>query len=91
MKWSEFMPTYEYLCNKCNLQFEKFQQITEDPIKKCPSCAGPAERLISAGAGIIFKGSGFYTTDYRSSSYKTATDKEKSKDTKEKKVKKSEN
>lgn len=59
------MPTYEYRCKKCGYQFEKFQQITAEPLKKCPECGGAVERLISGGAGIIFKGSGFYETDYK--------------------------
>ena len=63
------MPTYDYECKKCGI-FEKFQRITAEPIKKCPECGGPIRRLIGAGAGVIFKGSGFYATDYRSESYK---------------------
>jgi len=67
------MPTYEYVCRKCEHRFERFQSITAKPIRKCPSCGkAGAQRLVSAGAGIIFKGSGFYETDYRSDSYKTA-------------------
>src|SRR5580658_10537900 len=64
------MPTYEYKCNKCGHRFEKFQSIMAGPIKKCPECGKNAvERLISAGGGLIFKGSGFYITDYRDASY----------------------
>ena len=63
------MPTYEYECKKCG-QFDLFQRITEAKLKKCPTCKGPVKRLLGAGAGIIFKGSGFYQTDYRSDSYK---------------------
>ena len=63
------MPTYEYECKKCG-QFDKFQRITEPKLKKCPTCKGPVKRLLGAGSGIIFKGSGFYQTDYRSDSYK---------------------
>lgn len=60
------MPTYEYECQDCGYQFELFQKITAAPIKKCPKCKkDKAKRLISAGAGIIFKGSGFYQTDYK--------------------------
>ncbi len=59
------MPTYEYRCKKCNHEFEEFQSITADPIKICPRCEGRVERLISAGNGLIFKGSGFYITDYK--------------------------
>ena len=65
------MPTYEYLCSSCGHKFEKFQSITAAPIKKCPHCGkNTAQRLIGTGAGVIFKGSGFYTTDYRSEGYK---------------------
>ena len=71
------MPTYEYECEKCGI-FERFQSITADPIKKCPECDGPVRRLIGAGSAVIFKGSGFYATDYRSESYKQDAKKEKS-------------
>lgn len=65
------MPTYEYLCSNCEHAFEKFQSITANPLKKCPECGKmKLQRLIGTGAGIIFKGSGFYQTDYRSESYK---------------------
>jgi len=65
------MPTYEYICNNCQHQFEQFQSIKARPIRKCPECGKlSVQRLIGAGAGIIFKGSGFYQTDYRSESYK---------------------
>ena len=65
------MPTYEYRCNACEHEWEDFQPITSKPTKKCPECKkNKAERLISAGGGIIFKGTGFYETDYRSESYK---------------------
>jgi len=65
------MPTYEYACKECEHQFEQFQSITARPIRKCPECGKmKLQRLIGAGAGIIFKGSGFYQTDYRSESYK---------------------
>lgn len=70
------MPTYEYKCTKCKYTFERFQNITEPPYKECPECKGPVKRLIGTGSGIIFKGSGFYTTDYRSQSYKEAAKKE---------------
>ena len=67
------MPTYEYVCRKCEHRFERFQSITAKPVRKCPNCGkSSVQRLVSAGAGIIFKGSGFYETDYRSDSYKTA-------------------
>jgi len=64
------MPTYQYKCNKCDYRFEEFQLITEAPISKCPQCGGDVERLITGGAGFLFKGSGFYITDHRSESYK---------------------
>jgi len=65
------MPTYDYICDKCQHQFEQFQSITAKPLRKCPKCSKAGlQRLIGAGAGIIFKGSGFYQTDYRSESYK---------------------
>ena len=70
------MPTYEYECEKCGHTFERFQSIKDEPVKKCPECGAPVRRLISAGAGIIFKGSGFYATDYRSESYKREARKE---------------
>ena len=64
------MPTYDYACRACGHRFEEFQSISADPLKKCPACKkAKLERLIGAGAGIIFKGSGFYETDYRSASY----------------------
>jgi len=64
------MPTYEYECEKCHHQFEQLQKITDEPIKTCPVCGGEVKRLISGGGGFLFKGNGFYTTDYRSESYK---------------------
>ena len=65
------MPTYEYKCSNCGHAFEKFQSITAAPIKKCPACGkNTAKRLIGTGAGLIFKGRGFYITDYRSEGYK---------------------
>lgn len=59
------MPTYEYECKKCGHRFDRFQPITAAPIKTCPKCRGRVARLLSGGAGIIFKGSGFYQTDYK--------------------------
>lgn len=59
------MPTYEYECLKCGHRFEKFQNMKDEPLKICPKCKGKLRRLIGAGAGIIFKGSGFYATDYK--------------------------
>lgn len=66
------MPTYDYICDACGHRFEKFQSITAAPIRKCPACRkSKVRRLIGTGAGLIFKGSGFYITDYRSDSYKS--------------------
>ena len=71
------MPTYDYLCDSCGHGFERFQSITAHPLRKCPKCGkNRLKRLIGTGAGIIFKGSGFYETDYRSESYKEARKKE---------------
>ncbi|MFA7157767.1 MAG: FmdB family zinc ribbon protein [Kiritimatiellia bacterium] len=64
------MPTYEYECKKCDRVFEVFQSITAAPLRQCPKCKGKVRRLIGRGSGIIFKGSGFYQTDYRSEHYK---------------------
>ena len=63
------MPTYDYRCDGCGHRFESFRPMT-DPEASCPICGKPAERLISAGAGFLFKGSGFYITDYRSAEYR---------------------
>ncbi len=65
------MPTYQYLCNGCGHEFEKFQSIKANSLRKCPECRKmQLNRLIGAGGAIIFKGSGFYQTDYRTESYK---------------------
>ena len=65
------MPTYEYKCANCNCLMEVFQSITANPLRKCPECGKmKLQRLLGTGAGLIFKGSGFYETDYRSESYK---------------------
>jgi len=67
------MPTYDYECQACGHVFEKFQSITAPPIRQCPACGkNKVRRLIGTGGGLIFKGSGFYATDYRSASYKKA-------------------
>ena len=71
------MPTYEYECQKCSHHFEQFQSITAEPIQICPVCQGAVKRLIGRGGGIIFKGSGFYQTDYRSSNYQKQAQAEK--------------
>ncbi|HRV30229.1 MAG TPA: zinc ribbon domain-containing protein [Kiritimatiellia bacterium] len=63
------MPTYEYECRKCGHRFEKFQPITAAPVKTCPQCKGRVARLLSGGAGFIFKGPGFYQTDYKRSGF----------------------
>ena len=59
------MPTYEYECEKCGECFERYQSITARPLRKCPKCGGKVRRKIGAGGGVIFRGSGFYETDYR--------------------------
>ena len=72
------MPTYDYRCEACKHEFSLFQSITADPCDKCPECDGKVRRLIGAGAGIIFKGSGFYETDYkRSRSSESKSEKER--------------
>ncbi len=74
------MPTYEYQCETCGTTFEAFHAMSAEPLKECreEGCGGPLRRLIGAGAGLIFKGSGFYITDYRSSGYQEAAKKDKS-------------
>ena len=71
------MPTYVYRCTECDHEFEEFQLITEKPIETCPACGGKTERVISGGAGFLFKGSGFYVTDYRSEQYRKDAAREK--------------
>jgi putative FmdB family regulatory protein len=67
------MPTYDYVCDACGHEVEIFQSMSEAPKKKCPACGKPKlRRRIGTGGGILFKGSGFYQTDYRSDSYKSA-------------------
>ncbi len=87
------MPTYDYRCDHCGHEFELFQSMTAKVRRKCPDCGEPRlKRLIGTGGGVIFKGSGFYQTDYRSDSYKKAaeadTKKKDSKSDSEKKTKK---
>ena len=85
------MPTYDYRCENCGCKFEQFQSITAKPLRKCPECGRNAlNRLIGTGAGIIFKGSGFYETDYRSDSYKQVEKKEKDSGKEKKEEKKAE-
>ena len=67
------MPTYEYECTKCGNAFEKFQSMKDAPLKTCPKCRGKVTRLVGSGSGIIFKGSGFYETDYKRSSTGTGS------------------
>jgi putative FmdB family regulatory protein len=81
------MPTYEYQCKKCNYRFEEFQNISEKPLSRCPQCGGRVQRLIGTGSGFLFRGSGFYVTDYRSENYRKAEKAERGNskgDTKEK-------
>jgi putative FmdB family regulatory protein len=67
------MPTYQYQCSACQHAFEELQSMKEDPLTKCPQCKKKKlQRLLGTGAGLLFKGSGFYITDYRSESYKSA-------------------
>jgi len=71
------MPTYDFKCNACGHAFEAVQTMSAAPLKKCPKCGKPKlERLIGMGAAVLFKGSGFYETDYRSQSYKKGADSE---------------
>ena len=75
------MPTYDYECDACGHTWELFQKITDDPVKKCPECnKKKARRLFGTGAAVVFKGSGFYQTDYRSDSYKKGADADKKRD-----------
>ena len=72
------MPTYDYECDACRYTFEVFQSITDSVKRKCPECGKPKlRRLIGGGAGFLFKGSGFYATDYRSESYKKGAEAER--------------
>lgn len=72
------MPTYDYACDGCGHAFEKYQSITASVMRKCPQCGEmKLRRLIGSGAGVIFKGSGFYQTDYRSGGYKKAAEADK--------------
>jgi len=66
------MPHYDYECKKCGHRFEAFQQITDKLLTQCPKCKSKVKRLIGSGAGLIFKGSGFYATDYKKSSESAA-------------------
>jgi putative FmdB family regulatory protein len=64
------MPTYDYRCRRCGEVFEVFHSMSDDRARRCPTCRARADRMIGTGAGLLFKGSGFYVTDYRSSSYR---------------------
>ena len=71
------MPTYEYRCPECGTDFEKFQKMSDEPVAECPACGASSQRRLSAGAGLLFKGSGFYITDYRGEGYKKAAEADK--------------
>ena len=71
------VPTYDYECTRCEHAFEAFHSMSADPISVCPECGGKVRRLIGSGAGILFKGSGFYQTDYRSAEYSKAASTDK--------------
>jgi putative FmdB family regulatory protein len=79
------MPTYEYKCLNCDHSFEIFQSMNAEPVKVCPNCGGSVKRLIGTGAGTIFKGSGFYQTDYKKPRENPSTPKKKEETKKEKK------
>lgn len=83
------MPTYDYICDDCAYKFEHFQSMSDEPIRVCPNCSGRVRRLISGGTGLIFKGSGYYLTDYKNkpSSPKVLKKPMKSKETKKTKDK----
>lgn len=72
------MPTYEYECGKCGHRFEMFHSMKAEPVKKCPKCRGKVQKLIGTGSGIIFKGTGFYQTDYKNKKRPKACPKAKS-------------
>jgi putative FmdB family regulatory protein len=72
------MPTYEYRCGECGNEFEQFGRMSDPPVQECPKCHAQAQRKISGGAGLVFKGSGFYITDYRGEGYKKAAESDKS-------------
>ena len=91
-KWKNLMPTYDYKCLECSHTFEEFQKITDKPIEICPECGGKLKRLIGPGADPIFKGSGFYQTDYKvspSEKSKKQGSRDKTNDESAKSVKKS--
>jgi len=81
------MPTYEYICHTCGYTFDQFQSINAEPLKICPQCNGQISRKIGGGAGLLFKGNGFYITDYKKSG-QPETKKEKTESTTKKETKK---
>jgi putative FmdB family regulatory protein len=90
MEQEQYMPTYDYECTHCGHVFEAFQSITAEPISSCPKCGKAVRRLIGGGMGIIFKGSGFYSTDNKKGSADGANGKSKAKSSDEAKTVKSE-
>jgi putative FmdB family regulatory protein len=82
------MPTYDYICKDCLYEFEEFQKMSDPLLKVCPKCSGTLERKIGGGAGLLFKGNGFYITDYKKSSSPAISSKEESKETKKPEEKK---
>lgn len=78
------MPTYEYYCTSCGFEFEEFQSIASEPIQVCPQCNGKVQRKISGGSGLIFKGNGFYITDYKRKNSSQNTEMEKKTESKDK-------
>lgn len=78
------MPTYEYKCLACGHDFEMYQKMNDEQIKECPKCKGKVKRLLGAGAGTIFKGSGFYHTDYKNAKSENKSSKPKLNDSKDK-------
>jgi putative FmdB family regulatory protein len=79
------MPTYDYKCNSCGNRFEVFQSMSSEPVKECPECGGEVRRLIGTGSGPIFKGSGFYQTDYKNNSKSNRSSEKKEEKKEEKK------
>lgn len=79
------MPTYEYVCDSCGYKFEEFQTMSSEPLEICPVCNGKVHRKIGSGSGLIFKGSGFYVTDYKKNK-PSSNKKEKSTPVKKKKA-----
>jgi putative FmdB family regulatory protein len=74
------MPIYDYECSDCHERYEIFQRISDEPLKKCIKCNGNIKRIISGGTGLIFKGSGFYITDYKNKKISKDSEKESNKD-----------